>query len=449
MDRPAQFAGIYTDSEFNPIKKPEIFYCRIPNDYLPEPKAVLINGITPQFVIKKGFNEAEFAKRIYNILTIKRICIVGYNNIQFDDEVTRNIFYRNFYDPYSWSWKNSNSRWDILNVVRACYALRPDGINWPKNKDGYASFKLKHLTHANSIIHSNIHNAISDVYATIGVAKLVKNKQPKLFEFLFSNRIKEKIISMIDIIGMKPLVYVSNIFGSSRSNISLILPLAWHPNNNNNLIVVDLSKNLYPLIQSDIFTLQNSILEEIPLKLIHLNKCPVLVSINTLRHQDIIRLKLNIKLCFDNLELLRHNPEIRKKALILFNKSKSKLADFPNDNVDTKLYDGFFSISDRFKMKIIQQTNPCLLERLNLKFENIRLKELLFRYRARNFPDTLNLVEKKYWEIHRKNIFNEKKISSFLLEIKLLKQLYNNNPVKIKILKSLYLYAKQLLRVNK
>ncbi|PPI88201.1 exodeoxyribonuclease I [Candidatus Pantoea edessiphila] len=448
-DRPAQFAGIYTDSELNPIKQPELFYCRLPNDYIPQPKSVLINGITPQLAIIRGFSEAEFAKRIYNILNIKKICIVGYNNIQFDDEVTRNIFYRNFYDPYSWSWKHGNSRWDILNLTRACHALRPEGISWPKNKNGFTSFKLQHLTQANNLTHNDIHNAISDVHATIEIAKLIKKKQPKLFDFFLKNRTKERLISMIDIIGMKPLVHVSSLFGSLRNNISLILPLAWHPNNRNALIVIDLYSDIYPLLKLDILSIQKFLinknkelnLEDIPVKLVHMNKCPILSYVNTLRLEDQIRLKINLAHCFNNLELIRNNPTVRKKIVTIFEQKKQVIA----SDVDNRLYDGFFSTSDKAKMHIIHKTEPKLLSTLNLKFESSRLKALLFRYRARNFPWTLDDNEQKFWKKHCQNILNNQNIRKFLLELKILKKLYGNNRNKIKILRSLYFYLKSII----
>ncbi|XNM88044.1 hypothetical protein ACLK18_11460 [Escherichia coli] len=75
-------------------------------------------------------------------LTYRRPPILGYNNVRFDDEVTRNVFYRNFYDPYAWSWQHDNSRWDLLDVMRACYALRPEGINWPEMMTVYRAFAL-------------------------------------------------------------------------------------------------------------------------------------------------------------------------------------------------------------------------------------------------------------------------------------------------------------------
>lgn len=108
---------------------------------------------------------------------------VGYNTIRFDDEITRFMFWRNLMDPYAREWQNQCGRWDLLDVVRMAYALRPDGIVWPKKEDGSPSFKLEHLSQANGLAHEAAHDALSDVRATIALARLLRDRQPKLFEF--------------------------------------------------------------------------------------------------------------------------------------------------------------------------------------------------------------------------------------------------------------------------
>lgn len=230
-DRPAQFAGIRTDEDFNIIADPQVVYCKPADDYLPDPDAVMITGITPQEAQSKGVPEAEFSQQIHEQFSHPNTCIIGYNNVRFDDEVSRNLFYRNFFDPYAYSWQQGNSRWDLLDVMRACYALRPDGIEWPLNEDGLPSFRLEHLTKANGVEHSHAHDAMSDVYATIAMAKLVKQAQPKLFNYLYQHRAKRKIATLIDIVDMTPLVHVSGMFGAQRGNTSWVSPLALRPRN--------------------------------------------------------------------------------------------------------------------------------------------------------------------------------------------------------------------------
>lgn len=451
LDRPAQFAAIRTDNDFNIIGEPEVFYCKPADDYLPQPEAVLITGITPQEARAKGDNEAAFAKRIHDIFTVPETCVVGYNNVRFDDEVTRNIFYRNFYDPYAWSWQNRNSRWDLLDVMRACYALRPEGIVWSENDDGLPSFRLEHLTKANGIEHSNAHDAMADVYATIAMAKLVKTQQPKLFDYLYAYRGKNKLMTLIDVPQMKPLVHVSGMFGAWRGNTSWVAPLAWHPENRNAVIMVDLAGDVTPLLELDadtlrerLYTPKNELGEHspIPVKLVHLNKCPVLAQANTLRPEDADRLGINRQQCLDNLKQLRENPLVREKVVAIFAEAEPFV---PSDNVDAQLYNGFFSDADRTAMKIVLETEPRNLPALDITFADKRIEKLLFNYRARNFPGTLDENEQQRWLEYRRQIFTPEFLQAYAQELEMLYGQYEGNNEKLSLLKALYQYAQEIV----
>lgn len=451
-DRPAQFAGVRTDAEFNIVEEPIVVYCRPADDYLPNPEAVMLTGITPQHALRHGVNEAEFAGRIHDEFSRPATCILGYNNIRFDDEVSRNIFYRNFYDPYAYSWQNKNSRWDLLDVVRACYALRPEGINWPLNDDGLPSFKLEHLTKANDIAHTQAHDAMSDVYATIEMAKLIKRAQPKLFDYLFQLRNKHKVTALIDIINLTPLVHVSGMFGARRGNTSWIVPLDWHPDNRNAVIVCDLAGDMTPLLDLNADQLRERLYRRredlatdespIPLKLVHINKCPVLAHAKTLSEQNAERLSIDRKRCLVNLQLLRANPQIREKVVALF----SQQLDFPAvKDVDGRLYDGFFSDADRSAMNIILNTKPENLPALDLSFNDARIPELLFRYRARNYPATLSESEQLRWLEHRKTIFTPERLEQYAQRLEHLAEQYESDPTKLTLLKALFDYVGRLV----
>lgn len=451
LDRPAQFAAIRTDEAFTPIGEPEVFYCQPADDYLPQPEAVMITGITPQIAREKGDNEAAFAKRIHDIFTVPETCVVGYNNVRFDDEVTRNIFYRNFYDPYAWSWQHGNSRWDLLDVMRACYALRPEGINWPENDDGLPSFRLEHLTQANGIEHSNAHDAMADVYATIAMAQLVKARQPKLFNYLYAYRSKQKLMALIDVPQMKPLVHVSGMFGADRGNTSWVAPLAWHPENRNAVIMVDLAGDMSPLLALEadglrerLYTPKAELGDEspVPVKLVHLNKCPVLAQANTLRPEDADRLGINRQACLANLQILRDNPQIREKVLAIFAEAEPFV---PSDNVDAQLYNGFFSDADRAAMKIVLATDPQNLPALDITFADKRIEKLLFNYRARNFPGTLDENEQQRWLQHRRNVFTPEFLQAWAQELEALYQQHAGDSEKLALIKALYQYAQEII----
>ncbi|SUQ16676.1 exonuclease I [Yersinia pseudotuberculosis] len=452
LDRPAQFAGVRTDLDFNLVEEPLVIYCKPADDYLPQPEAVMITGITPQHALANGVNEAEFSRQIHQAFSVPGTCILGYNNIRFDDEVSRNIFYRNFYDPYAYSWQGGNSRWDLLDVMRACYALRPEGIVWPENDDGLPSFKLEHLTKANGVEHLQAHDAMSDVYATIAMAKLVKQAQPRLFDYLYQHRSKHKINALIDIAEMTPLVHVSGMFGVARGNTSWVAPLAWHPENKNAVIMCDLAGDMSPLLELDSDTLRERLYTRrdklqaqesaIPIKLVHINKCPVLAPAKTLLPENADRLGIDRQRCLQNLQLLRQNPQVREKVVALFAQAEPFAV---TDDVDTQLYNGFFSDADRAPMKIIQQTEPQNLPALDLTFQDPRLEALLFRFRARNYPNTLNDSEQQRWLQHRREALSPERVQDYVLQLEQFYNQYEDDKEKLALLKALFEYAKGLV----
>ncbi|BBV01244.1 exodeoxyribonuclease I [Providencia rettgeri] len=450
LDRPAQFAGVRTDLDFNIIEEPEVFYCAPADDYLPQPEAVMITGITPQVALSQGVNEAEFAKRIHAAFSVPNTCIMGYNNIRFDDEVTRNIFYRNFYDPYAYSWQQGNSRWDLLDTLRACFALRPEGLQWPENEDGLPSMRLEHLTKANGVAHENAHDAMSDVLATINMAKLLKAAQPRMFDYFYQLRNKNKISQLIDIVEITPLVHVSGMFGALRSYVSLVAPLAWHPDNKNAVIMCDLSADISPLIELDVQQLRARLYtpkaelagaSPVPVKLVHINKCPILAPEKTLRPEDAERTGVDRDLCMRNLETLRKNPEIRNKLIELFSEPQVFTE---SDDVYTQIYNGFFSPSDRSTMDIIRETSPQNLPALELSFEDKRMKELFFRYKARNYPATLSYDEQQRWLQHRRDYFSEERLTEYMQQIQLLLVEHQHDEKRCQQLKALISYARDL-----
>src|SRR5210317_2087532 len=210
LARPAQFAAFRTDAELEPVDEPINWYCQPATDVLPHPAACLITGITPQTALANGVNEAEFAARIHAEMMEPGTCSVGYNSIRFDDEFSRNLFYRNFFDPYEREYKNNNSRWDLIDLARMCYALRPAGIEWPEHEPGKPSFKLEHLSAANQIVHEGAHEALSDVMATIGLARLIFSRQPRLFDWALKMRNQHQVMQMLSPATPEPLLHTSS-----------------------------------------------------------------------------------------------------------------------------------------------------------------------------------------------------------------------------------------------
>ena len=403
-DRPLQMAGLRTDFDLNEIDEPVNLYCQPSDDILPHPAACAITGITPGQLAEHGLSEADFMTRVHAQLAAPGTCGAGYNTLRFDDEMTRYSLYRNFFDPYAREWQGGNSRWDLIDVVRAAYALRPDGIVWPMDEEGRVTLKLERLTAANGIDHGNAHEALSDVRATIALARLIREKQPKLYDWLFNLRSKQKVLDQIRL--LQPMVHVSGRFSAARNYVGVVLPLAWHPRNKNALIVCDLQLDPQGLLDLDAETLRQRLYtrrEElaegelpVPLKLIHINKCPVVAPMSVLRPEDQQRLGLDMALYQQRALQLNDAQKVwQDKVSAIYARE-----DFSaNQDPEQQLYDGFIGDRDRRLCEQVRMADPTQLAQAQWPFDDERLPELLFRYRARNFPDTLSADEQERWRL--------------------------------------------------
>ena len=413
QDRPSQFAGVRTDENLNIVGEPLMIYCRPSPDLLPKPDACLITGLTPQIALAKGLPEYQFAAKIHAELSQPGTCGVGYNSIRFDDEVTRYMLYRNFYDPYEREWRNGNSRWDIIDVVRMTRALRPEGINWPNYDDGRPCFKLEMLTAANHLNHEAAHDALSDVYATIAMAKLIKTHQPKLFDYAYRLRDKRFVNSLIDIANHKPLLHISSRFASENGNAALVLPLAIHPTNKNSVIAYNLAFSPNDLLSLSADELRERLFtrtedlpagaERVALKEIHLNKSPMLLPPTMLDEPTAARLQIDRSVLEQHWQQLRNLSLAEQSALQeKLYKLYSEIGFIEKTDPEQMLYSGFFDDADKKLMAQVRRASPLQLASRPIEFKDARLGEILFRYRARNFPESLSALELQQWQLFRR-----------------------------------------------
>ena len=410
-DRPAQFAAIRTDAELNEIGEPLMLYCQPAVDYLPEPEACLITGITPQVCQERGVPEPEFASRIHAELSLAGTIGVGYNTIRFDDEVTRFLFWRNLLDPYGREWQNQCGRWDLLDVVRLAHALRPDGIEWPRGPDGKPSFRLEHLTCANGLAHEAAHDALSDVRATIALARLIRQHQPRLFDFALSLHKKDRVAAELRLPTLaataQPFLHVSGMFPTERGCLALMWPLANHPTNRSELLAWDLAQDPAGLADLSVSELRQRLftraadlpegVARLPLKSIHLNKSPMVVgNLKTLTPQLAQRWGIDFGQAARHAEAARALPNMDAVWAAVFERTPE-----PAPDVDQDLYGGFVGNEDRRRLQRLRALPPEELARDGTGFDDGRLAELVWRYRARNFPQTLTPEDHERWEAHR------------------------------------------------
>lgn len=481
----SQFASIRTDENFNEIKGEEMnIYCKLSKDVLPSPMAALVTGLTPQMienrVDQKGnktevHNENWFINKIAYQLTRANTCTLGYNNFSFDDEVTRNLLYRNFRDPYEREWRNGNSRFDIFPLVVATNILRPDLLNFPdatdkdtgevltNSKTGkpYPSFRLEELSVNNGIDHLDAHDALSDVRATIGIAKLIKDKDPEFFNSMFEKRIKNNVNNWLADREGKPFVYMSPFFGKEDNSFGIMYKIADHPTNKNAVIAYNLRKNPDDFIKLSTEQLEKVLfakkeelleknLERVGLQIIKVNQCPMLA--------DLVDIKDRAKeLGLDGNELRENKKKIednifnlREKVTIAYNR------EFEEENdPDKMLYSGgFFGKDEKAEMDNILKAvkNKELKDfEFSAPMSHSRLPEMLLRFKGRNFPEQMGVVEYENW----KNFCVEKltkepkketeyNFDKYYNEIEELLMSNKNDNSKLQILNALKDYGKSL-----
>lgn len=459
-DRPAQFAAIRTDAELNIVGEPIELFCQPPTDMLPDPEACLLTGITPQIAQEKGLCEADFARAIHQALSAPGTCGVGYNTLRFDDEVTRFLFYRNLIDPYAREWQNDCSRWDLLDVVRTMYALRPDGMIWPTDKEGLISFKLENLSQANHLAHEKAHDALSDVYATIALAKKIRQLQPRLFDFCFALRKKAHVQEAINLLQPQPIIHISGMYPATQGCLAIVLPLMAHPNNSNEIIVYDLAHDpseLFTLSRDEIsqrvFSNNAKLIElgltRLPLKSIHINKSPIVINnVNTLRPIDRERWQIDLARSQTHADMLLAMPQLRATLAEVYSTQAPQKMD-----IDESLYSGFIHTNDRKILDRLRTLAPNAIGRERLSFIDPKLSELVLRYRARNWLSTLNHEETLQWESLRiarliEGVEGYLNIDHYLAQLDTLSQERELTMQQIAILDALSLWAETIVPNN-
>lgn len=402
-DRILQFAGQRTDLSLRPVGEPVNLLCKPPRDALPDPEAIALTGISVEQCEADGLNEFEFTHQISEVLGDANTCVAGFNSLRFDDEFLRNLFYRNLLDPYAREWQNGRSRWDLIDIVRLCRSLRPDGIVWPTDTAGKAVNRLEQLTKANGLLHASAHDALSDVNATIAVAGLIRDRQPRLFDYAFEHRDKRSAARLLDVHNATPLVHVSGMYGADHDFMAIVLPIAEHPTNKNGVLVADLRFDANPFnalppdaLRERWFGDKRALGDapRLPVKTVHTNRCPVLAPLSVLRDGDAERLGVSTSSAETHAGTWQDEALIRSLVGILAEPRFESPAD-----PELQLYSGgFFSPRDRALMADVARTPPSQLAAFDTtRFEDARLPTLLFRLRARNWPQTLDASETQAW----------------------------------------------------
>lgn len=443
--RVMQFAGQRTDENLNPIGDPVDFLVKLSEDVLPDPQAILITGTTPQKTLSEGVGEPEFCRKLIEDIFIPGTIAVGFNNVRFDDEFLRHTLWRNFHDAYEWSWAGNRSRWDILDLVRMTRALRPEGIEWPVDDDGAPTNKLELLSKVNNLTHLHAHDALSDVEATIQVAKLIKEKQPKLFDFLLKLRDKKEVAKVVNLEDPQPFVYSSGRFGKAVDFTSIAFPIApgqtpgtvlvydlrYDPSEFVSLSKDDIKARLFASWQER----KKENFSPIPVKELAYNKCPAVAPLGVVDDKAWEKLQLSQDIITKHFKGL--TKDITDKIAAAFSEREPYKG---SEDVEGQLYDGFINGKDKARVEVIRNASESDLVDFHPEFADERLDALLLRYKARNYPRALSSDEQEQWQEYRLKKFNAQ-ISKYLETLTELAKTYQEDSEKNYLLQELQLWA--------
>lgn len=406
-DRPLQFAGLRTNADLEPVDAPQVFFCRPAPDVLPHPDACLLTGIAPQQAEREGLAEPEFAARVHELLARPGTCAVGWNSLRFDDEVTRNLLYRNFFDPYAREWQYGNSRWDLIDLARMAYALRPAGMEWPQRDDGAPSFRLEHLAAANGCTPRRAHDALSDVESLVCLARRLKAAQPRLWAWYYGLRRKQQAAALLDFAQMTPVLHVSQRYPAAHGCLAVVAPITVHPLQPNKIVVADLAPDPAGWMHLDADEMAERLfiaradlpedLERVPLKTVSVNRSPALAALDVLKGVDLARIQLDLDACLTHAEMLRASPDLAERVRALYaRETRSEPVD-----AELALYRGFLPDVDKALLAEIRSAPPSQLAAYESRFHDARYTTLLRRYRARHHAETLSAAEAGDWRRFR------------------------------------------------
>lgn len=403
--RVMQFAGIRTDMDLNQVGEPYNVLVKLNDDVLPSPEALMVTGITPQQTLYDGLTEAEFSRMLIDEIFTPDTIVIGFNNIRFDDEFVRHLFWRNFFDPYEWSWKDGRSRWDLLDVVRITRALRPEGIEWPVDDKGNAVNKLELISKINKIDHFKAHDALSDVEALIAVTKLIRDKQPQLYEYLLKMRDKNEIKKLVNLDYKQPFVYVSGRLDAAHNKATVAFPLT--AGKNGNVVVYDLRYDPTPFVGMNSTELAKKLYAtwderqaedfiKLPVKELQYNRVPAVAPVGVLTQSDgWNKISLDEATITKHKNILLSSPEFAENIRSIFENKQ----EYPkSSDPETQLYDGFVGDGDKMRIEKVRNSNENDLADFHPSFIDERLDPLLLHYKARNFPKSLSEGEVAEWE---------------------------------------------------
>ncbi len=405
FDQPIQLAAKLVDENFNVLDELNE-KCRLRDGVIPSPIALLITKTNLKDLSSKQ-SFYEFMDKIHQKLSSWSPAIfIGYNNINFDEKFLRSSLYHSLHAPYLTN-TNNNSRTDLFKIILSICNLDKPYINIPIDKEkGRKSLKLEKISENNKIKHEFAHDAMSDVDATLGVAEIIKNNDPDLWEHLMVFRNHNNVREFIEenkICFLPPT--------TSTGDYTPVCYLTSNPDNAKELIFFNLCEEVTDEIISSRTRNIGSLFKNKILKKVKSNDYPILLKYKHL--DDTLKEKYSKD---------KNNYDVKFKLLnsssnFVMNINQylvDQLADYQVDNrdylsasehVDEMLYNGFTGPSDWALIKKIDNLNK--IDEILIELGALEDKRLVELYKRKLYSDKQELLPEKNINNYKAYISNK------------------------------------------
>mgnify|MGYP000267572664 FL=1 len=219
-----QVGAILVNDNFQELDRYE-GRCKLSPGVVPEAMALLVNKTTPKMLKETNLSHYQMIRQLVDkFKKWKNSTFIGYNSINFDEEFLRRTLFKNLDYPYL-TVTNGNERADLFSLTRASYLYYPNCIKTPISAKNNPVFKLDKLAPMNGIKHDDAHSAISDVLATVEIAKLLSKTAPNVWKTSLMTTNKDKTLQLIK----NELTFCTDFFYYGKSFPFVLTYVCEHP----------------------------------------------------------------------------------------------------------------------------------------------------------------------------------------------------------------------------
>ena len=219
-----QAAAVLVNDDFQELDRYE-GRCKLSPGIIPEAMALIVNKTTPKILKETNLSHYQMVRQMMEKFNKwKNSIFIGYNSINFDEEFLRRTLFKNLDYPYL-TVTNGNERADLFGLARASHLYYPNCIKTPISDKNNPVFKLDKLAPMNGIKHNDAHSAISDVLATVELAKLLSKTAPNVWKASLMTTNKDKTLQIIK----NELMFCTDFFYYGKSFPYVLTFVCEHP----------------------------------------------------------------------------------------------------------------------------------------------------------------------------------------------------------------------------